>query len=239
MLNTIQNASPVLWTSISNGLIVTKASEGEPGAKSRVNKLGTTVWEKFYGSIHGVITSISVEENKFGEQDIKVGLKSNGNDAVLTIKLESSYGRSFLAQIFNVDVTQEILFSPWQKVTEDGTKKSRLYLQYGTKPSRANVPVEYKLPDGTPEVKFVEIKGKKVVDNISQIESVTFLTDKLAQFAKEKGLVYTKTTSEDTFLTGNVDTTPLTEAEKKQLSKPKDSTKAKKSEESDELWDSM
>lgn len=239
MLNVIQNASPVLWANISNGLIVTKASEGEAGAKSRVNKLGATVWEKFYGSIHGVISSISIETNKFGEEDIKIGLKSNGNDAVLTIKLESSYGRSFLAQIFNVDVTQEVLFSPWQKVTEDGTKKSRLYLQYGTKPSRANTPVEYKLPDGTPEVKFVEVKGKKVVDNISQIESMNFLTEKLSQFAKEKGLEYSKVQSESTFLPDSVDTTPLTAEEKKQLSKPKDSTKAKKSEESDELWDSM
>lgn len=221
MLNQIQSASPVLWANISNGLIVIKTNINSPGAKSRINKQGTTVYENFYGSIHGVVSSISMEENKFGEKEIKVGLKSNGNDAVLTISLNSSYGRSFLAQIFNARINEEIVFIPWQKLTEEGKKKSNLYLQYGTSPSRKNEVVTYEFPKGTPEVIWVDLKGKQVVDNISQIKHIDYLEEKLAEFAKANNLVYNKTQSETTFLSPNVDTTPLTQEEMKETSAPK------------------
>ena len=224
MLQEINETSgrPITWASISNGLIVVRSTEADPKAKSRVNKLGNTVWERFYRSIYGVITNISVEENKFGEKDIRVGLKHGDMIGVLTIKLDSSYGRSFFAQIFNTDLSRGIEFTPWSKVTEDGTKKTRLYLGYGKRE-----PVEWKLPEGTPVVKFVEIKGKKVVDNISQIEQMDFLEEKLNAFIKAHGLEYVKSQSEEEFLGGDVDTTPLTDGEKKKLSKPKTTNPAK------------
>jgi hypothetical protein len=230
-----EGGSNLTWASISNGMIVVKSDESDPKAKSRVNKLGNTVWERYYRSIYGVITSIEVEENKFGEKDIKVGIQHESNTAILTIKAESSYGRSFYAQIFNADLTRGIEFTPWQKITEDGTKKTRLYLGYSKGQN-----VEWKLPNGTPEVIFVEVKGKKVVDNISQIKATDFLEEALTNFAKANGL-------DRSLQSQNIDQLmePLTDEEKKQLSKPKSSTKGVKSNitmeesSSDDFFDSL
>jgi hypothetical protein len=218
---TINTAANIIWATISNGYIVTKSDQSDPKAKSRVNKLGNTVYERYWASIFGQITSIVVEDNKFGETDIRVGLEDDDNQSVLTFKLDSSYGRSFLSQIFNADLTKKIEFKPWTKVKEDGTKVTRLYLSYGVRNSN----VEWKLPQGTPEVNFIEVKGKKVVDTRSQIEHITFLTDKLNEFIQVKGLTYLPA-QVDT-LGENVDTTPLSEAEIKSLNQLKKATSPK------------
>lgn len=218
-----KNGGSMIWATISNGLIVVKSNENDAKAKSRINKLGNQVWERFYRSIAGVITSINVEENKFGETDIRVGLKNGETNGVLTFKLDSSYGRSFLAQIFNVDFTKMVEFTPWSKVTEDGTKKTRLYLGYG---KRQNI--EWKLPEGTPEIKWVETKKGKVIDPVTQAEHDDFLDVKLKELIKQNNLEYSNgTITEDEW---NEMTVPLTQDEKKEL---KDLKKNKKEKEDD------
>lgn len=221
---TINEGSNIIWATISNGYIVTKTDEDDAKGKSRVNKLGKTVYERYWASIFGKITTIAVEDNKFGETDIRVGLEDEENKSVLTFKLDSSYGRSFLSQIFNADLSRKIEFKPWTKTAEDGTKKTRLYLSYGVR----NSSIEWKLPEGTPEVKFVEIKGKKVVDNISQLQQIEFLTDKLNALIKEKGLTYVPSIVD---LGEDVDTTELSESELKSLKSLKRASSPKTKEE--------
>jgi hypothetical protein len=207
------SGSQVMWAKISGGMIVIPADETDPKAKSRVNKVGNTVYERFYKSIAGWIKTLSVEENKFGETDIRVGLEDGENKAVLTFALDSSYGRGFLNQIFNVDLTKQVAFTPWLKITEDGTKRTNLYLNYAK-----NQSVEYKLPVGCPEVKWVDTKKGKVIDPVSKAEHDDFLDNKLQEFIKLNNLVY------DNSLKGvNLDEMmgELTPEEKKQLVKPK------------------
>jgi hypothetical protein len=214
-LNEQTSSSNITWASISNGLIVIKSDSSDPKAKSRVNKLGNEVYERFYRSIAGTITNISVEENKFGETDVRVGLKNEDTIGVLTFKLNSSYGRAFLAQIFNVDFSKQVEFSPWSKVAEDGTKKTRLYLGYGGRQA-----VEWKLPEGTPEVKWVQTKKGSVVDPVSQAEHEDFLDTKLKELIEKNGLTYNNglsSISSEEFLEM---TKPLSEEEKAQLKKP-------------------
>ena len=210
-----QTASNVTYANISNGMIVIKSDSSDPKAKSRINKLGNEIFERFYRSIAGQITAITIEENKFGETDVRVGLKNEDMIGVLTFKLDSSYGRAFLAQIFNVDFSKQIEFTPWQKVTDEGTKKTRLYLGYGNRQA-----VEWKLPQGTPEVKWVETKKGNVIDPVSQAEHEDFLDIKLKELIATNNLIYTATTStmtSDEFLEM---TKPLSETEKAQLKKP-------------------
>ena len=207
-----QTNKNVTYANISNGLIVIKSDSSDPKAKSRVNKLGNEIYERFYRSIVGIITSISVEENKFGETDVRVGLKNEDTIGVLTFKLDSSYGRAFLAQIFNVDFSKQVEFTPWQKVTDEGTKKTRLYLGYGNRQ-----PVEWKLPTGTPEVKWVETKKGNVVDPVSQAEHEDFLDNKLKGLIADNNLVYATTT---TSINSEEFLEELTDEERKQLKKP-------------------
>jgi hypothetical protein len=210
------SGTQTMWAKISQGMIVIPADETDPKAKSRTNKVGKTVWERFYKSIAGHIKTLSVEENKFGETDIRIGLENDENKAVLTIALDSSYGRGFLNQIFNVDLTKQIAFTPWQKVLEDGTKRSNLYLNYSK-----NEKVEYKLPAGCPEVKWVDTKKGKVIDPVSKAEHDDFLDKKLQEFIKDNNLVYSNGLSSINDAEWNEMSQPLSAEEQKQLVKPK------------------
>lgn len=206
--------NPIIWATISNGAIITRCESTDPKAVKRINKLGKEVYERHWASIFGYVKTIQIEDNKFGETDIKVGLEDEGNTLILSFKLDSSYGRSFLSQIFNADLTKKIKITPWQKITEEGQKKTRLYLSYGVR----NMNIEWKLPAGTPEVKFVDVKGKKVIDNISQIQHMDFLVEKLNDLIKSKGLEYV---AEKVDLGENVDTGELSADELNQLNKAK------------------
>lgn len=220
MLNEITNeGKETIYAGISSGRIVVKSDMSDPKAISRINKKGNEVWEHFYANIVGLIKSINVEENIFGEVDIKIGLEFKDKKGLLTFGLDSSYGRSFLAQIFNADVTKPIIFSPWMKVNDDGVKKSRLYLSYDRKS-----PVEWKLPEGTPEVKWVKTKKGDVIDPVSKAEHDTFLEEKLDAFIKEHNLVYVK--AENDVPEGFEDVVaPLTAEEKTELKNLKKTNK--------------
>jgi len=217
----------VHWLSIANGQIVKRVEEGTPGAKSRINKVGNMVWEKFFQSVVGRITSINVEVNKFEQKEIKIGIEDEQNKAVLTVNFNSSYGRSLLEQIFNVDLTKNIIFTPWLKVTEDGKKISRLYLSYGK-----GQKVEMKFPDGTPEIKWVKVKGKDIIDSVSQAEHEAFLDEKLEEFIQKNNLHYQKSEAE---LAQDEINRPLDVDEEKELKMMKKA--AKKSKKDDEDFD--
>jgi hypothetical protein len=210
MLKEIETQKEVTWASISNGSIVVKSDASDSKAVKRINKKGVEVYERFYASIMGTIKTISLEDNIFGEKEIKIGILFGENNGVLTIKFDTSYGRSFLAQIFNVDLTKTISFNPWQKKT-DGTTKSALYLNYTNREK-----VEWKYPDNTPRVNFVAVKDKKIIDNISLINHQTFLEEKLLDFISANGLEYIKEKNE---LPENLKhlQAPLTKEEKKEL----------------------
>lgn len=212
----------IRWIGISNGMLVMKSDSSNPKAKSRINKLGNEVWEQFFQSLGPVnITSLNVETNKFDETNIYVGVNNpaikDQPKTILTIKMNSSYGRSFLNQIFNIDLSRMVTFNPWMKVAEDGTKKNRLYINYTTKEK-----IEWKLPEGTPEVKWVETKKGSVVDNVSQINHLTFLEEALIKLAKDNNLWIEKKTTD---LGENVDTSELTAEELAELKQIKKANK--------------
>ena len=221
----------VHWLSIANGQIVKRVEEGTPGAKSRINKVGNTVWEKFFKSVVGRITSINVEVNKFEQKEIKIGIEDKQNKAVLTVNFNSSYGRSLLEQIFNVDLTKNVVFTPWLKVTEDGKKISRLYLSYGE-----GKKVEMKFPDGTPEIKWVKVKGKDIIDSVSQAEHESFLDEKLEEFIQKNNLVYQKSEAE---LKQDEMNKSLDVDEEMELKAMKKSAKKKKVEEDFDTFDDL
>jgi hypothetical protein len=199
-----ENATKITWAKINNGCIVVQTGEEDTKARQRVNKAGNTVYERFYKSITGTINSLSVEENKFGETQIKVGLKKGEDVAVLSFNYDSAYGRGFISQIFNVDVSKELTFNPWLKELEDGSRRTNLYLNYGRES------VEYKLPEGTPELKWIETKKGKVLDPVSKINFDEYIQEKLNKFIEDNNLTYQKTEQEKL-------EEPLTKEEMKEL----------------------
>lgn len=192
----------IIYASISNGSIITRSNASDEKATKRVTKTGNTVFEREWSSIYGIITAMEWVENRFNENEIRVRLQDGENTALLTIKVDSSYGRGFLAQIFNVDFTKGIQFSPWQRENDLG-KKSMLYLNY-TRQEK----VEYKLPAGCPELEFAEIKGKKVLNSLTQAKQQEFLEKAFNDLVVAKGLQ----------MPDNLSGKPLSTEEKSQLS---------------------
>ena len=219
--STITNTKPVRWIGISNGYFVMKTDETNPKAKKRINKLGNEVYELFFASIGPVkIKTLTFDENKFGEKNIYVGVYNPeikmDMDTVITIKMESSYGRSFLQQIFNIDLTKTISFNPWSKTDDEGKKTNRLYINYG---DREKVKMAY--PTGTPEVIFHDIKGKKIVDVVSQAKQADFLEERLELFSKSNNMWVEKKVEPQSDLGEGVDTSEPTAEELAELKRKK------------------
>jgi len=207
------DASQLTWAKISNGRIVVKADETDTKAVSRVNKVGKTVFERSYKSIAGKISALSLEENTFGEQQVNVTLELGDKRGVLSIYLDSAYGRGFINQIFNVDLTRPVIFTPWMKVIDD-KKRTNLYLNYEGRDK-----VEYKLPEGTPELKFVETKKGKVLDPVSKAEFDEFIENKLREFIKTNNLEFQGVVRNNNEYAEGVDTTPLSSEELREFNK--------------------
>lgn len=215
----------ITWLTISNGFIVQKVEEKEPGAKSRINKLGNTVWEKHYNYTSGIVKYISVETNKFNQKEIRVSLENGNNLGVLTINWESSYGRCFLEQIFNINLKQPIKFAPWQKVFDnDGEPKkvTKLYLSYAS-----GVAVPFQFPEGTPKIVWLDVRGKKVIDTKSQIDQEDFLDVAISKFISDNNLIYTKSEEPISEFDKEMEK-PLTEEEMKELKNLKNLKKINK-----------
>jgi hypothetical protein len=241
----------VRWITLSNGKFVMKVDQNDTKAVSRINKLGNQVWERVFASIGPVnIKTLTIQENPYGEKNIYIGVENpamkSDMDTVIIIKAESAYGRSFFQQIFHIDLTRLVVFNPWTKVSEDGKKATRLYINYTNKEKSG-----FGFPEGTPQVIFHQIKGKTIVDVVSQVSQQDFLEEKLIELSKANGLwreATKKAENSETFLGENVDTTPLTEAEIKSLNKLKKAsnptataTKApiQEADDMDDLFDSI
>lgn len=215
MLETTQNTGQkVIFITVSRGQLVVKLNEQDSNfeeekqkAKARLNKLGNQIYERFYNSVTGMLQTIHIEDNIFGEKTISIGLEHEGTKYVVFIKADSSYGRDFFTQIFNINIKHPLTITPWQRQYDDKLV-SKLYLSHG----RDKVKMEK--VEGCPEVKWVEIKGKPMIDNISKAEADAFLEDKLNEFINQNNLAYTKPETVidqkgDSFdFTPDTDTTP-------------------------------
>lgn len=187
MFGEINDNASVTYASIRDGRVIVKVPQGTEGSKSRVNKMGNTVFEKEFKFIMGHIKTIDVAEDKFGSTNISVALEFKEKRAVLQFGWNSAYGRTFLNQIFHVDFNKMVVFNPWSKVFEDGTKRNALYLSYTTGEKVKNEPLK-----DAPEVKWVKTKKGNVLDVASKINWDEWMTEQLQNFIKANNLVYVK-----------------------------------------------
>lgn len=227
MFTEITQKTNTTYAGISNGRIVVRVPEGTEKSVSRINKIGNTVHEKFYSSISGFIKSMTIEDGKY-EKQIKIYLENNNgngaNQAVLSFKFDSAYGRSFFNQIFNVDFSKEVSFNPWTKVTDDGTKVNRLYLNYG---GDRNNKVLYQLPTDCPQIKWITRGDKSILDTASKLDHEEWIETNFNKLVKDNNLVWQSTDTDDV--------EPLTKDELLELKSMKE--KAKKSNSDDDLDD--
>lgn len=209
--------SKVKYLNVSRGALIEKVPEGTEGAKSRINRLGNQVFEKFYERMGGTIKYLWIKEGKYGKQ-IFVNFPYEEDSSInVCINLDSSYGRSFLNQIFNLDVTKPVILTPYSFKGDNGKTITGISIkQNGQK-------VEKGFPEGTPEVEFTQKGDKFYVNQMQQDERQEFLEDKLEKLSAENNI-----TPPDSWFSDGEDDSEVSEEGMKELEEHKKKIKSEK-----------
>lgn len=212
------------FLSVSNGKLIMKVDEGTAGAKSRINKLGNTVWEKSYAELSGTLTGVRIEEGTYGEQIILT--VDAGQVYNVCISMNSSYARSFFKSFHNIDKNKKLYMAPYSFVNQDGRKLNGITFK------QDNIKINTNYPEGTPEVNGKEIKGKWLYDSIQQAEQVESLTEQVNKWISTNNLLTLSKTKEEAIV--------LTEEEQKELKQLKKNVKSEtKYMDSDTFFDEL
>lgn len=151
-----------------NGKVTIRATEDTEGAKSRVNKLGKTVFELSHDSFEGILTDIRTKESAEYGKTWEFVMKDVDTDDVyiLQCSYSNSYATAFLKMLPNIDVTKPFTLTPSQKVV-DGKTQSSLFINQGG----ATIKHAYtkEVPNGLPPMTQIMVKGKETWDDTDRL----------------------------------------------------------------------
>ena len=164
------------YAQISNGKIVIASREPKEGHVPRVNKVGTTVYEKHHDEYTGYLVDIAVDEGKYGKQWVFT-MRDNPEDGkvILQAFYDSSYGTGVVNSLLNtqLDLSQKFTISPYDFETTDGKRRTGVTIkQRGQK-----IPWQYTKDNGLPAWEQVKVKGAMTWDSTASLE---FLEAKIA-----------------------------------------------------------
>jgi len=143
------------YITILGGKLCQRVPEGTEGAIKRVNKLGNTVFEKFYDSFTGRLVDIKVQEGTYGKTWNFV-FQDREELYTLQLSYSNSFATAFLKILPNIDLTKEIKVSPSVKEV-DGKNKSTLFVNQDGKALKHAFTREN--PNGMPDMEQVTVKG--------------------------------------------------------------------------------
>lgn len=170
----LENREGGKYITILNGKFAVRVPEGTAGAIQRVNKLGNTVYEKFYDSFTAKLVNIRTRDSQYGK-NWEFDFRDEGEVWTLQLSYSNSFAKNLLKILPNADVTKEMKLQPAQKV-EDGKTKSSLFVsQDGVTLKHAHTRTN---PNGMPEMKEVMVKGQKVLDDTDQVEFLRAMVER-------------------------------------------------------------
>ena len=112
---------------ISAGAIRKTAREDDPESKVRTikNDDGSKrdIWEIVKGSIEGVIDGVELVDGNFGRQ-LMITINDGIDQFKLQLPWDSSYTRTFLERLPNVDLSKDVEIVPYSFKTEQGKPRS-------------------------------------------------------------------------------------------------------------------
>lgn len=179
----ITNSAPkVTWAKIAQGKIVLTSKEQKDGYVARVNKLGNTVYEKFFEGFEGQLVSIRTQDGEYGCQYI-FSFKDGEDFVNIAIGCDSKYANHLLLRLLSnhIDIKQSFRIQPYSFVAEDGIPRSGVNVyQNDMKIQPAYTKDEMPQPDKimikkkltynwTPVTDFLEERMKTVL--LPQLES--------------------------------------------------------------------
>lgn len=115
----------VTWAKIANGKVVLTSRNEAEGYISRTNKIGNTVYEKFYESFSGKLTNVKSQDGEYGAQWF-FEFDDNGKTVLITSGFDNRYARTLLNRLLNetIDFNEPITIKPYAFITDDEKKMS-------------------------------------------------------------------------------------------------------------------
>lgn len=153
------------YITILNGKFCQRVKEDTAGAIQRTNKLGKTVWEKFYDSFTGKLVNIKTQDGAYGKQWMFY-FKDKADVYILQLGYSNSFSKNIIKMLPNCDLTKEMRLSPSVKEV-DGVKKSSIFInQDGVAIKHAYTKDN---PNGLPQMKQIVVKGNPTWDDTEQM----------------------------------------------------------------------
>ncbi len=153
------------YIGIFEGKFSQRVTKDTPGAVMRVNKIGATVYEKYYTDFTGKLIDIKVKDGAYGKQWIFVFL-AGGKNYNIQFPYSNGLASSILKMLPNMDFTKLITLQPSRK-EEDGVMKSSIFVKQG------NELVKYAHtktnPNGMPYKELILVNGVTVSDYTKQL----------------------------------------------------------------------
>ena len=161
----LENRQEGKFITILGGKFCQRVPAGTEGAIQRTNKIGKTVYEKFYDSFTGKLVSIKVQDGTYGKT-WNFSFQDKADIYTLQLSYSNSFATAFLKMLPNVDLTKEMKVSPSVKEV-DGKNKSSLFINQDGKALKHAYTREN--PNGMPDMEQVVVKGEKVWDDTKRI----------------------------------------------------------------------
>lgn len=153
------------FISIVGGRFCIRVQEGSEGAISRVNKLGKTVWEKYYDNFTGKLVGIKTTDGTYGKQWV-FSFQDAGEVYNLQLGYSNSFAKNIIKMLPNADLSKEMKVQPQTKEI-DGVKKSSVFINQDGKSLKHFYTKDN--PNGLPPMTQVMVKGTMVWDDTDQM----------------------------------------------------------------------
>ena len=161
------------YITILGGKFCQRVEEGTEGAKTRVNKVGNTVHEKFYESFTGKLINITVQDGDYGKT-WNFSFQDKEDVYTLQLSYSNSFSTAFLKMLPNIDLTKEMKVSPSTKEVDGKNKNSLFIYQDGVALKHA---FTRENPGGMPDMEQITIKGVLVWDDTKRLEFLQKMVD--------------------------------------------------------------
>lgn len=163
----LENRTSGNFITILDGKLCQRVSKDTIGAKERVNKIGNTVYEKFYDKFTGHLIGIKTQEGGVYGKNWVFSFRDEKEVYHLQLSFSNSFATAFLKMLPNVDLKKVMTVSPSVKIGEDGKNKSSLFInQDGLAIKHAYTK---DAPNGLPQMVQVQIKGQMVWDDTERL----------------------------------------------------------------------
>jgi len=162
----LENKQQGQFITILGGKLCQRVNENVEGAIKRVNKLGNTVYEKFYSSFTGKLIDIKVQDGTYGKTWNFV-FRDKEEPYTLQLSYSNSFSTALLKMLPNIDLAREMKISPSVKEV-DGKDRSSLFVNQDGKAIKHAYSREH--PNGMPDMEQLTVKGVLVWDDTKRLE---------------------------------------------------------------------